>query len=54
MVRFTIVHSKTEIKFPLLPFYYGGTPFIQSAMGQKILAILMGDGINEGFLQENV
>ena len=35
-------------------YYYSGALLIQSAMGQKILALLMGDHINDGFLQENV
>ena len=33
---------------------YSGTPLIRSPLGQKSLAALTGDRINEGFLQENV
>ena len=31
-----------------------GTLLVRSSMGQKTLACLTGDFINEGFLQENV
>ena len=31
-----------------------GSPLIRSPMGQKNLAVLRGDRIDEGFLQENV
>ena len=36
-------------------FQYSGTPLIRSAMGQKNnLAVLKGDRINRGYLQERV
>ena len=34
--------------------FYSGTPLIWSPMGQTNLAVLTGDRIDEGFLQENV
>ena len=34
--------------------FYSGTPLIRSPMGQTNLAVLRGDRIDEGFLQENL
>ena len=34
--------------------FYSGTPLIRSPMGRTNLAVLTGDRINEGFLQENL
>ena len=46
--------SKKRLDF-LFIWKYSGTPLIWSLMGQKKLAVLTGDRINEGFfLQENV
>ena len=60
MIFFTVIsvtHGPSSLNLAYFARFqvYSGAPLIQSPMGQKKMAVLMGDRNNEGlFLQENL
>ena len=49
-----MIDTMVYVKSALIGSHYSWTPLIELPMDQRNLAVLTGDRINEGFLQENV